>query len=368
MSIRQTISIIKKLILQSVFIALGVHGAFAQNLDGIDSLSSISPLFRSSELLYLKLSYSNKALKEKTNDSTYLDSDLSYLAEDDTWKTMPVQLRARGNFRRRNCLNTPIKIKIKRKVSETSLFEGNKKLKLVLPCFNYAGYDDYIVKEYLAYKLYEIVSHYHFKTRLVSITVSDSSRRKTKTRKLLGFLIEDLKNVADRGKGNVLKRHMQPQTQDATTSVQNALFQFMIANTDFSTTVQHNQKQLWADQKIYPIPYDFDLSGFVNASYAVVSKVQNRKLPIEDVTERMYRGFQRDEAVFEAVQKHYVSNKAQMLAVLNDHQGLFNRNLEFVLAKDFIKNFYKIIENDRRFEKNVIDMARPMVMRKLSTK
>ena len=41
---------------------------------------------------------------------------------------------------------------------------------------------------------------------------------------------------------------------DATTSVQNAFFQFMIGNTDFSTAYQHNGKLLYINKLIIPLP------------------------------------------------------------------------------------------------------------------
>ncbi len=45
----------------------------------------------------------------------------------------------------------------------------------------------------------------------------------------------------------------------------------MIGNTDYSSAYRHNEKLLFVDGNIMPIPYDFDMSGLVDASYAVVS-------------------------------------------------------------------------------------------------
>ena len=47
---------------------------------------------------------------------------------------------------------------------------------------------------------------------------------------------------------------------DADASVRNAMFQYMIGNTDFSTAYQHNNKLLYIDKLIIPLPYDFDMS------------------------------------------------------------------------------------------------------------
>ncbi|MBD1143052.1 hypothetical protein IDH22_03710 [Pelagibacterales bacterium SAG-MED35] len=94
----------------------------------------------SSDLLYedqtpmkIKLNYSNKDMKKKTNDSTLIETNLNFFNEE-KWNTIPVSLRARGNFRRAKCYFPPIKMKIKKSQTKNTVFNGNKSLKLVLPC------------------------------------------------------------------------------------------------------------------------------------------------------------------------------------------------------------------------------------------
>ncbi|NNE75806.1 MAG: hypothetical protein HKN31_01895 [Pricia sp.] len=336
----------------------------SQDNTTLDSPVSVSALFSTADVLPMKLMYSNKSMKNGTNDSTYINSILSYKDGDGSWRELEVGLRARGNFRRKKCYYTPIKIKIKKSVARETLFEGNKKLKLVLPCFNQKASNDYILKEYMAYKFYEALAPYHFKTRLVAIEHSDITSRKTKSNQLYGILIEDIKNVAHRHQGHVFKRFMNPMTHDTFTSVQNDLFQYMIGNTDYSTVYQHNQKQLFADKRIVPIPYDFDMSGFVNTNYAVVSKVQNELLTIEKVTDRMYRGFQRDENVFAAVRASFLEKKNVLYTIIQDHESLFVTKRECTTARDFLSSFYSILENEQEFQREIVAMARPMPQKK----
>ena len=129
-------------------------------------------LFQSHAPLKVKLSYSNKEMKKKNNDSTLINTTLSY-QQDNVWKTVQVSLRARGNFRRSKCYFPPIKIKIKKSNGKETLFEGNKSLKLVLPCLLEKEKNDNILQEYLAYKFYENISPYHFKTRRVDVTFDE---------------------------------------------------------------------------------------------------------------------------------------------------------------------------------------------------
>ena len=107
-------------------------------------------------------------MKKKTTDSTYIETDLNFFQED-KWNTIHVSLRARGNFRRAKCYFPPIKMKIKKSQTKNTVFNGNKSLKLVLPCKIENENNDNILQEYIAYKIYEIISPYHFKTRRVDV-------------------------------------------------------------------------------------------------------------------------------------------------------------------------------------------------------
>ncbi|MGB5363234.1 MAG: hypothetical protein WBN17_08020, partial [Aureibaculum sp.] len=126
----------KKQILYSVLLSyfLLIGNFYAQNSESSDSSKEVTKLFRSEEMLPIKLSYSNKDVERNTNDSTYIKTDLSYRLEDGSWKTLEVEIRARGNFRRKNCYFPPIKLKIKKSAAKGTIFKGNKKLKLVVPC------------------------------------------------------------------------------------------------------------------------------------------------------------------------------------------------------------------------------------------
>jgi hypothetical protein len=335
-----------------------IHSSYSQDNEKSNETIKISKLFRSQEKLPIKLSYSNKDLKRNTNDSTYIKSELSYQLEDGSWKTLEVDLRARGNFRRKNCYFSPLKIKIKKTAAIGTLFKGNKKLKLVLPCSKGNTMNDNIVKEYMAYKLYESISPYHFKTRMVNIDYTEIRNKKTENHQLKGILIEDDDKIAKRYNGSVLKRPMHPLNQDAICSVQNAFFQFMISNTDYSTAYRHNEKLLFIDKKMIPVPYDFDMSGLVDASYAVVSEIQNEALDIKNVKQRLYRGFKRDEQVLQQIRKQYLDNKTQALQTINSLSSEFNNQKEFEITKTFISDFYEIIASDIKFKKQIIDRCR----------
>ena len=344
------------LFLLTYFLIIGK--SYTQEIKNSENTEKVTRLFRSQEILPIKLSYSNKDIKRNTNDSTFIKTDLSYKQEDGTWKTFEVDLRARGYFRRRTCYFQQIKIEIKKSAGKETLFRGNKKLKLVLPCLKRDGMNDDLVKEFMAYKLFEIISPYHLKTRIVSVDFTETRGKKTLNHKLKGFLIEDDKKVANRFNGKVYKGKMHPLGMDPITSVRCSFFQYMIGNTDFSTAFQHNQKLIYVNKKVHPVPYDFDMCGLVDASYAVVSLVQKEEFPITEVTERIYRGFKRDESIFQRIRNEYINNKAQFFEIIESLEDDFDNPKEFSIARKYIAEFFVVLESNSKFRNKIISAGR----------
>jgi hypothetical protein len=346
----------KKQLFLILFLLL-THPSISQNIESSNTSEQVTKLFRNQEMLQVKLGFSNKDIKKKTNDSTYISTEISYLADDEMWKTFEVELRVRGYFRKKTCYFPPIKIRISKSAGKNTLFEGNKKLKLVLPCSTQKSKNDYIVKEYMAYKLYEIISPYHFNTRITSIAFIETKGSKIKTHDLKGIFIEDDKKIAKRYGGKILDRSINPMSQDPISSVRNAFFQFMIGNNDFSTYAPHNEKLMAIDQKIVPIPYDFDLSGLVNASYAVVSVINDEPLT-SSVTERLYRGFKRDLNIIQQVRQEFIDNKTKLLEIVDSTEPFFENPKALSEAKKFLSDFFDIMEDDGRFNKEIIENLR----------
>jgi hypothetical protein len=330
----------------------------AQNSNDSDSENSDIGLFDEQNILSLKFKYSNRDLKKETNDSTYVASELSYQNNDSSWTPLKIDLRARGNFRRNNCYFVPIKISIKKKDYKDTKFDGHKKLKMVVPCLLQKDGNDNVLKEYLAYKFYAIVSPYHFRTRLVNLELTEPRGQKEKIHNVKAFLIEDDKKIAKKFDGKVVERSIHPLAQDQLNSIRCEFFQFMIGNTDFSNLEQHNATLLYVDNDIFPIPYDFDMSGLVNASYSTVSETLRSQTRMTSVTQRMYRGFKRSPELIEQVRQEYIGKRAEMFQIMEDLRTQFDNESEFENAKSFIHGFFNILMNDSEFKTEIIEKLR----------
>lgn len=317
--------------------------------------NSVTPLFQEEQALNIGLKLSIKDIKKNTNDTTYAPSVLYYKTSGENYDSIPISMRTRGDFRLKKCYFPPLRIKMKNGDTKGTVFEGNKSLKLVMPCLTSSDNNMLVMREFLCYLIYEPITPYFFNTRLVSINFSEDKGKKNKDFQLTGFFIEDDDLVADRFKGKAredLKLH--PMALQDTSAIRYEFFQYLIANTDWSTTFQHNTKILLKDQnKFIPLAYDFDMAGLVNAPYATVAE----GLGITKVTERVYRGFCRSPQLFEYARKQYLSAQPKMNEILDTYSNSFSSN-EFAETKRFVDEFFVTLKSDASFKANIVDKCR----------
>ena len=319
----------------------------AQNFFKYDSL------FIDQKPLKIRLNYSNNNLNKNTNDSTLMKTKLFFTQKNKN-KEIDVSVRARGNFRRKHCYFTPVKIKIKKRDASNTIFSDNRTLKLVLPCKNDRDKNDNILKEFIAYKIYEITSLFYFKTRRLEINYTDQKRKNQKNFNLIGFFIEDDDKVAKRFDSKIIKRKISPLAMDDFNSVNLSFFNFLIGNTDFSSAHQHNGKLLFYEKKIIPIPYDFDLTGWVKPKYG--SGITNRLG--YSFEERNYIGFKREKSIYSKVRNHYLTLKEKILKTVELYESEFEYKKSYYLMMNYLGEFYEILENDKLYNSLIVSKAK----------
>ncbi|PZV80972.1 hypothetical protein CLV31_111139 [Algoriphagus aquaeductus] len=304
-------------------------------------------LFASEAPLDLEIVTNFKLLKGSKSDTVFFPTFIKFKNQEGKPDSVPVNLRGRGNSRRAQCFFPPLWIKIPKGSTKNTPFEGNRSLKLVLPCQEGDSFNQLIVKEYIAYKLYEQVSPYFFQTRLINLTLTDRQNKKGKTYALTAFVLEDVDNVADNYKAKTKDSGLiLPQFVNDTLALKQDFFAFMIGNTDWSNTSQHNVKMLDTGKgKFIPVPYDFDYSGFVNAPYAVPYDY----LPITKVTERLYRGICRNEVLTQLVKSDFLQSESQILATLEKYKSLLPSS-EFESSRNYLMDFFSILKNETAFQ------------------
>ena len=320
---------------------------------GIFAAKAESPLFASFQPMELVITAPFSQLR-KGREAEELEEFPATLAHT---TTIDIKLRARGNFRRSKdtCKFPPLRLNFAKKKSKGTVFEKQDKVKLVTQCKAGVQYAQLVVKEYLAYRVFNLLTDKSFKVRLVNAQYANSDSKNKVTRHQ-AFLIEDKKKLARRL--NTVEHHAQnikpSEVLPDYTALVN-LYEFMIGNTDWSMFTSapgqeccHNLVPLRNEADlVLPVPYDFDFSGSVNAPYAEPPL----GLKLRQVTQRLYRGRCIHNPELDAVVRLFQKKKQAIYALYEDSAELNKRTKKKALA--YYDKFYAILDNPKQFHKKI---------------
>jgi len=266
--------------------------------------------------------------------------------------SIPVKLGSRGHLRLKSktCAFVPIKLDFPGESVVGTIFDGQTTLKLGTHCRNEPDFDQYVIREYLAYKLANLVTPLSFRARLARATYVDSTTGKTLATHNALFL-EHENDVARRLEGREVRvPHMVFNDFDKAALTTTMMLEYMLGNTDYSIWALHNVV-IVADKKrrFYPVPYDFDLSGMVNPVYAA----PDDRLHLRGVTERLYRGPCRTVDEFNAAAESFRTHKGEMLAAIDAVSGLTAVNKSEM--KDYLEGFFRRIATPQAIKRTFVD-------------
>jgi hypothetical protein len=319
-----------------------------ENVAGLASIEKATPLFHSDEVLHFTLSGNLYELyRDISENNSYHPVLLQYKDADSNIVNIPIRVKTRGHFRRQKgeCNMPPLLLDFPKDDStKNTVFAHQKKLKLVVPCTG----DEYVIREYLVYKLYNLISPKSFRDRLAMVTFQDSSNRK-KTETHYCFLLEDEKEMAARNDCFVWKKKLlDMRNTDPDEFRKMAVFQYLIGNTDWGVAFLQNIVLITSDTLMapYTVAYDFDQAGIVDAPYAV----PHQELGIPSVLTRLYRGYcETDLHNFDSTFALFNRLKPEFYAIYDSCSLLPSKYKKFV--DRFLDGFYKTINNERDIKK-----------------
>jgi hypothetical protein len=317
------------------------------------------PLFENAATLDVRIEAPLTTLMRNRSDTEYLDGTLAYTDASGNEHRLDLKLRARGKYRKQKstCDVPPIRLNFRKEQVMGTEFAGQDKLKLVTHCERRGTrYEQFVLKEYLAYKLLNAMTPLSFGARLLHVDYVDRDRGgETETR--YSFLIEDDDRLAERiGAERVKSPQLSYEQLDGRYANLVSVFEFLIGNTDFSLVVGarndnccHNTVPFSGNSDgYYVIPYDFDFAGLVNASYAK----PNPKLPITRVVQRHYRGLCRHNSHLDETLELFRNNKAVLREMVSSVDGLDDKMR--VGALKYIDGFYRVIEDESSVQRYLV--------------
>lgn len=315
----------------------------------------VKELFSTDEVLEITLTFDEKEVYNDLKERDLHEGSINWTDADGASSDIPVKIKIRGKTRAKKatCKIPPLFLNFKGIETKGTPFHKQKKIKLVTHCNNSKSFQEYVKKEYLAYRLYNLISPYGFKVRLCRITYVDSNKPE-KNSTHYGFLLESIKDLAKRNdmkEYEGLIRNQEALDKDNLDKL--TLFQYMIGNLDWSIPERHNIKIMLADDGSLPIgvPYDFDYSGIVDAPYAVPPE----GIEIPDVTTRVFRGLCRDEGYSNQIQ-YFKTMQPTFTEEVKNAAYLDDRSRSEVLS--YLQGFYLDLNNPRVVEKEIDQACR----------
>ena len=313
--------------------------------------------FNSEETVVATLTTDFSMLIEQKKEPVYQQASLRWHnAEGGVELEEQLMVKLRGNFRRLQCSFASMMFDFRDSTKESRLRKF-KNLKIVVPCEWGSTDEQWVIKEYLVYKIFQLFTDKSFKVRLMHFNFNDTSGY-FKPYKQYGFVLEPIDDLAKRNNAKEVKDEVKVGTEETdrmhTTLV--SIFQYMIGNSDWAIPPKHNVKLI--DEKDAPgvkpfvVPYDFDYCGLVNALYAEPAPFLN----IDKVTQRLYFGFPRNPEEINAVLKLFFEREQVIYKLIAEYPLLKQAGKDEMT--NYIKSFYEIIRNDAAVKKIFIDEAK----------
>ncbi len=251
----------------TLLLSLFAYFAQAQESSGTQPRpKSIFEVLTQKDLAKMTLETDLTTIIEQKKSNQYFSGTL----RTDDGKVYRVEVKPRGKFRRKISVFPPLKLKFKKKDLVADGLDTLNEIKLVLPCYESDRGDELIVREYLAYKMFEHLTNVSMRARLIRLSIRDTHVEKTK-KPMYAILLEDEEELVSRLNGILNEEYGIPtdslHTSHAALTV---MFQYMIGNTDWDISMQRNVRLVRSKEtgKTFVIPYDFDFSGLVSAPYS----------------------------------------------------------------------------------------------------
>lgn len=260
-----------------------------------------------------------------------------------------IEVRVRGKSRLRVCRFMPMRLDFPRDLPRESPFAGQDKLKLATHCNDSKRSEADLLQEYLAYRIFAELSEVAFRVRLARVLYVDTDDRRDPLRHY-AFLIESVGQLAERvhGEPAEVSGVSLARLEDNQAAIM-YVFQYLVGNTDWSLVAAegekhccHNGKLVDIDSKLYYVPYDFDLSGLVDARYAR----PDPSLRMQRVTTRRYRGFCTHSAVLAAALDRVLARRRAILDIADTLPDPGERVV--APAKRYLEGFFETAADRQR--------------------
>ncbi len=315
-----------------------------------------TPLFADDSLLEVTVEAPLTTLIDERPNDAYLEGTFTITAADQSERVLDLKLRTRGNYRRdrEHCDFPPIRLNFTTAEIGDTVFAGQDKLKVVTHCRTKdKRFEQYVVREYLAYRILNLLTDISYRVRLLRINYIDTEGGEPISR--LGFLLEDDEHVAARNRLQVVKTgNIALETLDREQQSLVDMFQYMIGNTEYSLYISEPDKDCCHNADLLsqtgsapymPLAYDFDFAGLVDAPYAE----PNPRYKLRHVRQRLFKGQCRNNDLLPETIEQFLKTEDDVYILIDGLETLDDRSRKHLSR--FLGLFYKRISDPKSLSK-----------------
>ncbi|MBV6426776.1 MAG: hypothetical protein KIPDCIKN_01289 [Haliscomenobacter sp.] len=297
---------------------------------------SVFDLLSANELVEIELTTDLQLLRDQKNTNEYQPATLSYAVGKKQTESWEIKIRSRGKYRRRVCVFPPLKLNFPKGQLKEKGLSGEDELKLITHCVEGEPGKDYLMREYLVYKLFEKLSPIYIRVHPAKVKYIDPATGEKIN--AWGILVDDEKALERRYQADLCedcfsfpKEGFQKEQLSLV-----FLFEYLISNTDWSAAMVRNLYMLRPKDGsgAMLIPYDFDFSGFVNASYAR----PNTDFKQTHVRERLFLGPDLSDEEIKPAIELFRSKRKELETVIREFRYLSGESKIDLL--NFLDGFY----------------------------
>lgn len=318
------------------------------------SKTSVFDLFHQDSVALLTIETDFKNLFDTKQEEAYQTASLAFTGMDGEEWRKDINVSTRGVTRKKICDFPPLKIAFSKEELASEDLSEYHTLKLVTHCQDSTHNEQLLLKEYLVYRLYNVLTDHSFRTQLAKVKYIDSNDHFPDQEKY-AFIIENNKEMAARLSGELLssKTYQLKAINEENYNLL-ALFQYMVGNTDWNLSRQHNIKLVLPKEEEIPVavPYDFDYSGLVNANYAV----PHANLPIAHVRERFFQWRGKDPVGLNPAIERLKEKKNQLFEVCRLLPMMEEGHRQDAIA--YLESFFSILEDPEGVNKELLSELR----------
>lgn len=302
-------------------------------------LSSVQLLAKKGESIFDRWSHTeHKTITLRLNldslEAHRMDADAIRGTVIDNGREFGLDITVRGKFRRRTCALPPMKLQFDKDLLRLAGLNTHNDYKLVTHCTSDPAGQEALLREQLAYELYQTVDpDASYRTKLLTVNYVNTADGSTTTS--YAILIEDVDELENR-----LDRKHCDECYNAPLSQYNnaervTLFEYMIGNGDYSTRLVRNLKLMKGeDGSLTAVPYDFDYSGLVDPTYVN-----------HDVTDRdLIWEFTADMDLSDATAE-FLTFEEELLRQVEQYDALSKSSKREITR--YLKDFFRDLDNGR---------------------